>query len=72
MTDNITDITPGHEPISLAREMVKRAPGTRAALAVLVRQDGTMWYDMSGHDRAYLMWALQRMVHDLMNPPKND
>ena len=65
----VADITPPHEPISLAREMVERAPGTKAGLAVLVRDDGSLWYDMAGHNRAALMWALQRMVHALMNEP---
>ena len=62
----IADIIRPHEPITIAREMVKRAPGTKAALAVLVKNDGSLWYDMAGHERAYLMWALQRMVHALM------
>lgn len=65
----VADITPRHEPIGLAREMVNRAPGTKAALAVLVREDGSLWYDMAGHERAYIMWALQRMVNELMRVP---
>ena len=62
----ISDITPAHEPISLAKEMVERAPGCKAALCVLVKADGKLWYDMSGHERVYIMWALQRMVNILM------
>lgn len=65
----VVDISPPHEPISLAREMVDRAPGNKAALAVLVSEDGNIWYEMAGHERAYIMWALQRMVHQLMSAP---
>ena len=64
--NDVADITPPSEPIALAREMVSRAAGTKAGLAVLVRENGTLWYDMAGHERAYIMWALQRMVHELM------
>ncbi len=66
----IVDITPEHDPIALAREMVERAPGCRAGLVVLVRDDGSIWYDMAGHERAYIMWALQRMAHALMDADK--
>ncbi len=62
----ISDITPDHEPIALAKEMVERAPGCKAAVCVLVKADGKLWYDMSGHERAYIMWALQRLTHILM------
>jgi hypothetical protein len=44
----VADITPTHEPISLAREMVERAPGCAAGVCVLVRPDGSLWYDMAG------------------------
>ena len=67
--NNITDITPPHAPISVAREMVDRAPGTRAGLVVLISEDGSLWYKMAGLERAYIMWALQRMVHSLMDEP---
>lgn len=63
----VSDITPHHEPISLAREMVERAPGAAAGVCVLVKPDGSIWYDMAGHHRADVMWALQRMVHTLMS-----
>ncbi len=63
----VEDITPNHEPISLAREMVERAPGAAAGLCVLVREDGSVWYDMAGHQRADVLWALQRMIHTLMS-----
>ncbi len=62
----VIDISPDHDPIILARKMVERAPGTRAALAVLVDDDGSLWYEMAGYEKAYLMWALQRMVSMLM------
>lgn len=63
----VTDITPLHEPIALAREMVERAPDATAAVCILVKSDGSLWYDMSGHRRVDVMWALQRMIHVLMS-----
>ncbi len=63
----IADITPEHEPIALARKMVTEAVGARAGVAILISEDGSLWYQMAGHERAYIMWALQRMVHLLMD-----
>ena len=63
---DIIDISQPHEPIALAREMVVRAPGCKAAMAILVGRDGNLWWDMSGTDRAYVLWALQKMIHELM------
>jgi len=63
---DVVDISPPHEPISLAREMVDEAPGTKAAVAILVREDGSIWYRSCGHECAYVMWALQSMIHELM------
>ena len=62
----VADITPGHEPIALARDMVERAPGCTACVCVLVKEDGSLWYDMAGHQRKDILWALQRMIHALM------
>ncbi len=64
---NVVDITNPVEPIALAREMVDRARGCKAAIAVLVRDDGTLWYDCSGHEQAYILWALEKLKHDLMS-----
>ena len=66
MTENITDITPDHEPIALARKMATEAIGARAGVAILISEDGSLWYRMAGRERAYIMRALQRMVHMLM------
>ncbi len=62
----IIDISPPSEPIALARDMVQRAPGCTVAVAVLVREDGTLWHDCCGHQRKDVLWALQRMIFDLM------
>ena len=64
--DDIADITPDHEPIALARKMAVEAIGARAGVAILISEDGSLWYRMAGRERAYIMWALQRMVHQLM------
>lgn len=58
---NVVDITNPAEPISLARDMVERAPGCKAALAVLVCEDGSIWSDCNGHSRMEILWALERM-----------
>ena len=68
MTD-FADITPKHEPIAVAREMVERAPGCTACLCVLVCEDDSLWYKMAGHQRKDILWALQRMIHQLMDEP---
>ena len=64
--EGFTDITPPSNPISLAREMVDRASGARAGIAVLICKDGSMWFDCCGEERAYVMWALRRMEHELL------
>ena len=66
---NLADITPKHEPIALAREMVERAPDCTACVCVLVRKNGSIWYDMAGRQRRDILWALQRMIHRLMEEP---
>ena len=65
----IADITPKHEPIAVARQMVERAPRAKAALAVLVGEDGSIWFDSAGHERAYVLWGLQKMIFKLMDAP---
>ena len=67
MTAKIVNITPAHKPISLAKEMVERAPESSSALCVLVQSDGKLWYDMAGHRQLEILWALQRMIHILMS-----
>ena len=64
--NDVTDITPEHEPIALARKMAVEAIGARAGVAILISEDGSLWYRMAGRERAYIMWALQRMIHMLM------
>ena len=68
----IVDISPPSEPISIARDMVQRAPGCTAAVCVLVREDGTLWSDCCGHQRKDVLWALQRMILDLMADDSED
>lgn len=65
--NDVADITPDHEPIALARKMAVEAIGARAGVAILISEDGSLWYRMAGRERAYIMWALQRMVHQLMD-----
>lgn len=64
--NDVADITPEHEPIALARKMAAEAIGARAGVAILIGKDGELWYRMAGRERAYVMWALQRMIHMLM------
>ncbi len=66
MTAEVIDITPADEPITLARAMIAEAPGCVVAVAVLVREDGSLWCDCCGHDKQGVLWALQKMIHELM------
>lgn len=66
MSAEVSDITPPDEPIALARDMVAEAPGCIAAVCALVRADGTLWMDCCGHERHEILWALQKMIHILM------
>lgn len=63
---NVVDITSPAEPISLARDMVERAPGCKAAIAVLVLADGTIWSDCNGHARMEILWALEKMKMQIL------
>ena len=63
---NVIDITPSRDPISLAREMERKAPKAKAGLAVLIDEDGLVWYDMAGCKNREVLWALQKMIHELM------
>ena len=63
----ITDITPKHYPLSLAKQMVEKAPGCTAGFCFLVNKDNTIWYDGAGHTQETLLWVLQRMIFILMN-----
>ena len=70
--EEVEGLLKGSKPFALAtvvrtRGSTPQKPGSK----MLVREDGTLWFEIAGHERAYLMWALQRMVHDLMNPPKD-
>jgi hypothetical protein len=67
MADNdVADITPAHDPIAVARDMVERAPGCRAGVCVLVKADGNIWYDCAGRRSADVLWALNCMIHQIM------
>ena len=68
----IVDISPPSEPIAIARNMVQRAPGCVAAVCVLVRVDGTLWQDCCGHQKQSVLWALQRMIFELMSDKPKD
>ncbi len=62
----VADITPKHEPVGLAREMLELAPGTVAGAYVLVQEDGVILFDTCGHDNRSVLWGLQKMCHNLM------
>ncbi len=63
---NIADITPAYEPVSMARGMVDRAPSATAGVCVLVNENGELWFDMCGHQKKDILWALHKMIHELM------
>lgn len=62
----IHDITPPHEPISVARNMIERAPAATAGIAVLIDPDGLIWWEMAGHAKKDILWALVKMQQELM------
>ena len=66
MTAKLADITPPHDPVSIARDMLEKAPGCRAGLYVLIDADDRMHWEMCGHQRKDILWALQKMIHSLM------
>ena len=63
---DIVDITPPHEPIGVARDMVKHAVGAKAGLYVLVSADDKVKWNMCGHSRRDILWALEVMKLELM------
>lgn len=65
--NNVADITPDHEPVALAREMVERAPDAVAAFCVLVGKDGEIWRRACGHQKMEVVWACTRTIAELMS-----
>ncbi len=63
---SVIDITPPHLPIAVAKDMMERAPKAVAAVAALVEEDGTLWYDCAGYKRKDVLWALQKMIFEIM------
>lgn len=63
----IADITPEHSPLSLARDMVEMAPECSSGIYVLVHEDGSLTSDMAGRHRMEILWALQKMMHQIMD-----
>ena len=74
MSDQVADITPLHEPIALVKDMMREATGSpcSAAVGVLVKEGGLLWYDSAGHSKATVLWALQKMIHELMTAEDDD
>jgi len=66
MSGDVADITPGSNPVALARDMLRDAPEALAGAYVLVKENGDVLYDMAGSQRAIVLWGLQRMIHHLM------
>ncbi len=65
----VTDITPDHSPVAVAREMVDTAINRKATAGawVLVSPEGTLISDCAGVRTADLVWALTRMLHEIMH-----
>lgn len=62
----IHDITPSHNPISIARDMVDLAPSCVAGFYVLLDKNDVLIYDGAGMKRKDLLWALERLKIELM------
>lgn len=63
MSVEVTDITPLHDPVSLARVMGRKAQTGEftAGFYILVRPDGTMDFDGCADQRMELVWALEKL-----------
>lgn len=66
MSAKIHDITQGHEPVALARDMLAKAPECKAGFAMLENPDGSLWFEGVGHRKKDLLWALERLKHDII------
>lgn len=64
--DNISDITPPTNPVSIARDMLKDAPQASAGAYVLVKENGETVFDMCGEQRQMILWGLQKMILRLL------
>lgn len=63
----VIELEPGRTPLTLAHEMVERAPGCKAGIYILVREDDGLAYEMVGSQKAAVMWGLQKLLHILMH-----
>lgn len=71
-TESVTDITPDHSPIALAKEMLKESPDAIGGFYVLIDKDDTLTYDMAAITRKDLLWAIKKMENLLLNGDIND
>lgn len=65
----VTDITPEHNPIALAREMEERAkqPDCVTGFYILIFKDGTMEYEGCADRKKDLLWALELMKKKVLS-----
>jgi hypothetical protein len=70
----VHDITPLHNPVSLARQMVKDAEdeGSIAGFYILLNTDDSLTYQGAGVTSKDLLWALERMKGLVLNGDYND
>ena len=63
---DIPDITPDHNPVKLAKVMMKKAPECVAGFYCLLTDDGGLIYDAAGIHRRDLLWALEKTRIELI------
>ena len=64
----VVDITPNHDPMGLARDMVKAVEkeGIVAGFYVLLTEEGDLIYDGAAYHKKDLLWALERTKQNLL------
>ncbi len=67
MTAEVVDITPDHNPISLTKDMTKLAPDSCAGFYILLKEDGSLHWDMCAMSKRDMLWALEKARIKLMN-----
>lgn len=63
---DVTDITPKHFPIGVAKDMMELCPSAKAAVGIVVNKDDTLWYDMCGMQRKDILWALMKLMLEVL------
>ena len=72
--DTVADITPEHNPLSLARDMIKLAedPECVAGFYMVSFDDGSMRSDGCCYKKKDLLWAIEKLKMRVLGKYVND